>query len=72
MPSSARTSVWSYRLSSGSGTERVPCPWVALLAFAPALSSLVGPPGAAVLVVLAHLYAVLAAPAFRLLGALRG
>ena len=49
----------------------VPCP-VALLAFAPALSGLVGPPGAAVLVVLRHLDAVLAAPALRVLGALRG
>src|SRR5262245_59633132 len=50
----------------GERAERVPCPWWALLAFAPTLSGLVGPPGAAILVVLAHLHAVLAAPAFGL------
>src|SRR4029453_1544020 len=43
--------------------------FTAQLPFAPALSGLVGPPGAAVLVVLRHLPTVLAAPARRVLGA---
>src|SRR4029450_8056510 len=46
--------------------------FTAQLPLAPALSGLVGPPGAAVFVVLAHLHAGLAAPAFRLPYALRG
>jgi len=50
---------------------------VALLAFAPAVRRPVGPPGAAVLVVLRHLHAVLAAqawalPALKVPCALRG
>jgi hypothetical protein len=48
------------------GTEHVPCPRVALLAFAPAVRRPMGPPGAAVFVVLRHLHAVLAAPAWAL------
>ena len=49
----------------GDGAERVPCPHELLLASAPgAIRQLVGPPGAAVFVVLAHRYAVLGAPAF--------
>ena len=47
-------------------------PLLLLLTLAPALSGLVGPPGAALLVVLRHLHAVLSTPAFRLLGVLRG
>src|SRR5262245_3874507 len=47
-------------------------PWLALFALAPALSGLMRPPRAAVFVVQLHLDAMLAAPAPRMLGALRG
>jgi hypothetical protein len=55
----------------GDGAERVLCPWLTLLALAPALWCPVRPPGASCLVVLPHLHAVLGTPAF-LLGRLPG
>src|SRR5712692_10835827 len=53
-------------LPLGDGAERVPCPWVALAAFAPAISSLVGPPGAVLAIAELHLHAMRATPAFGL------
>ena len=54
------------------GQSREALPSGLLLALAPALRSLVGTPGAAVLVVPAHLHAMLGAPALRVCWALRG
>jgi len=56
---------------TGEAEPGGPAQWP-LLALAPALSGLMGPPGAAVFVVLRHLHAMLAAPALRLLGVRRG